>query len=115
MPDARDHVAWLCQSLGFLRGVASAGEVDALVTKARAGEDVGAELTDLLRRCGLPDPAPQLRGTLATGLPGSGPGHFLPDGYVCPTGRCTGWRRRRPGGPRPFCEIEQVDMHRLES
>jgi hypothetical protein len=80
------------------------------VTAARAGEDIGARLTDLLRQSGVPDPEQPVRGSLATRLPGPGLGHFVPDGYVCPVGRCTAWRRRRSGGPRPYCELEQVDM-----
>jgi hypothetical protein len=114
MPDHRHHVARLCQSLRLVRRLAPTGEIDELIAKARAGDDVGDQVTDLLRRLGLPDPTPQVRATLAAGLPGVGPGHFSPDGYICPVKLCTAWVRRRPGAARPFCEVEQLEMRRYE-
>nr|MDT0660917.1 hypothetical protein [Micromonospora sp. DSM 115978] len=115
MSDVRDQAARLCQSLGLLRTVVPDGELDELVARVRAGKDVADRLTDLFRRSGLPEPAPQLRGSLAVGLPGASAGRFQPDGYVCPVELCSGWRRQRPGSRRPFCELARVDMRRLSA
>lgn len=102
-----DRVALFCADLRELRVAAGAaglaGELAAVETAARAGEDVGPAVGLLRGRLGLPDGGPT-RGTGAVpSLPGQDPGAPVVVVHRCPLGVCDRRWVRRPGVQPPRC------------
>jgi hypothetical protein len=112
----RGHIARLCENLVHLRRYAKAeglsSAVNGLVDDARAGEDIGARLTDLLRRLGGPEDSQPFRKVPGVILPGLPAGHTAAEVYICPSGLCLRSWLRRPGEPIPMCEIERFRLRR---
>lgn len=113
VPDQRTSTAKLCAGLGVLRQ-GDPAVVDQLVSRAREGEDVGAELTELFRRLGVPEPDPLVRSGLSGGLPGIGAGHYVPEFFVCPADRCVRTEPRRPGVATPRCGLDGTKLRRVD-
>jgi hypothetical protein len=50
--------------------------------------------------------------SLATSLPGTGPGHADEERFTCPDGACDHVRITAPAGPIPVCPVTMLPMKR---
>ncbi len=106
-----EALAWFCTHLVEVRRAAAEhglrDEVEAMVGAARAKDALDmAEVRDLFRRLGGPDPGARSFGPPAWGLPGVDPGEPARVQYRCPTGRCSRIGTRPPGGAHPQCHLD---------
>lgn len=105
MTDQRKDIARLCEYLVSLRRAAP-DETAHLVADARAGKDIGEQLTSLFRRLGAPELG-QARRRDVSGmmLRRTAAGHTAGEVFVCPAELCDRVLPRRSGAPAPRCEI----------
>jgi hypothetical protein len=112
MTDTRSILRLACQILEQADARATAAsdmaELNALVTAAKAGDDVEAELTTFAVRRGI-SARPARRAI--PGLLNVGAGHTVADLYVCPAGMCSRTWLNVPGkGNPPYCPVNEAPM-----
>ena len=109
-PAERLALTTLCAELDELRAECrlQPEPVQALLGRverqARARQPILALLTELLD-------ADTVR-SLATGLPGTGPGRAHEERFTCPDGACDHVRAAPPAGPVPVCPLTAQPMAR---
>lgn len=83
-------------------------ELNALVTAAKAGDDVEAKLTTLAAHLGI-SARPARRAI--PDLFNVGTGHTVADLYVCPAAMCSRTWLNVPGkGNPPYCPVNEAPM-----
>ncbi|BCB76915.1 hypothetical protein GCM10022251_76370 [Phytohabitans flavus] len=107
----------LCDDLDALRGLAVeeglAERLDELIGDARAGDDVGAALRELLSSLGIPAvKRPRSDPFAFPPMPSQWQGERLPTAeiYTCPLGVCGYAWLRRPGASVPECALKRTPL-----